>query len=291
MVYTIENDHLTLLVDSLGAQMMHICSRDGREYLWQGDPAYWSDRAPTLFPFIGRLTRDSYQYQGTVYPMGIHGFAAGQDFTCRVQEKDKLVLKLTDNEQTRKQYPFALSLEIGFQLVGSQVQISYAVKNRSRQVMPFGIGGYPGFRVPLDDGEDFTDSVVEFAGGCQPDRIGFTPQVYLSGQDEAYPLEEGKYLPLCHDLFDQDAIILKNMSREVTLRSKVSSHGVTVSYPEMSYLGLWHWPETDAPYLCIEPWTSLPARQDVVEDFGCKSDLIHLLPGKTYTNTWSITIF
>lgn len=291
MVYTIENDHLTLSVDSLGTQMMHICSRDGREYLWQGDPAYWSDRAPTLFPFIGRQTRDSYQYRGTVYPMGIHGFAAGQDFTCRVQEKDKLVLELTDNEQTRNQYPFAFSLEIGFQLMGSQVQISYAVKNRSRQVMPFGIGGHPGFRVPLDDGEDFTDYVVEFAGGCQPDRVGFTPQVYLSGQDEAYPLEEGKYLPLCHDLFDQDAIILKNMSREVTLRSKVSSHGVTVSYPEMSYLGLWHWPETDAPYLCIEPWTSLTARQDVVEDFGCKSDLIHLLPGKTYTNTWSITIF
>lgn len=291
MVYTIENDHLTLSVDSLGTQMMHICSRDGREYLWQGDPAYWSDRAPTLFPFIGRQTRDSYQYRGTVYPMGIHGFAAGQDFTCQVQEKDKLVLELTDNEQTRNQYPFAFSLEIGFQLMGSQVQISYAVKNRSRQVMPFGIGGHPGFRVPLDDGEDFTDYVVEFAGGCQPDRVGFTPQVYLSGQDEAYPLEEGKYLPLCHDLFDQDAIILKNMSREVTLRSKVSSHGVTVSYPEMSYLGLWHWPETDAPYLCIEPWTSLTARQDVVEDFGCKSDLIHLLPGKTYTNTWSITIF
>ena len=175
--------------------------------------------------------------------------------------------------------------------MGSQVQISYGVKNRSRQVMPFGIGGHPGFRVPLDDGEDFTDYVVEFAGGCQPDRIGFTPQVYLSGQDEAYSLEDGKYLSLRHDLFDQDAIILKNMSREVTLRSRVSSHGVTVSYPEMSYLGLWHWPKTDAPYLCIEPWTSLPARQDVVEDFGCKSDLIHLLPGKTYTNIWSITIF
>lgn len=132
MVYTIENDHLTLSVDSLGAQMMHICSRDGREYLWQGDPAYWSDRAPTLFPFIGRLTRDSYQYQGTVYTMGIHGFAAGQDFACQVQEKNRLVLELVDNEQTRKQYPFAFSLEIGFQLVGSQVQISYGVKNRSR---------------------------------------------------------------------------------------------------------------------------------------------------------------
>ena len=57
MVHTIENEQLTLSVDSMGAQMMHICSRDGREYLWQGDPAYWPDRAPTLFPFIGRLTQ------------------------------------------------------------------------------------------------------------------------------------------------------------------------------------------------------------------------------------------
>ena len=291
MNYKISNSKLSVEISSKGGELRSIQDTEGKEYLWQGDPAYWSDRAPTLFPFIGRLTRDSYQYQGTVYTMGIHGFAAGQDFACQVQEKNRLVLELVDNEQTRKQYPFAFSLEIGFQLVGSQVQISYGVKNRSRQVMPFGIGGHPGFRVPLDDGEDFTDYVVEFAGGCQPDRIGFTPQVYLSGQDEAYSLEDGKYLSLRHDLFDQDAIILKNMSREVTLRSRVSSHGVTVSYPEMSYLGLWHWPKTDAPYLCIEPWTSLPARQDVVEDFGCKSDLIHLLPGKTYTNIWSITIF
>lgn len=123
--------------------------------------------------------------------MGIHGFAAGQDFACRVQEKDRLVLELTDNEQTRRQYPFAFSLEIGFRLTDSRVQISYEVKNRSRQVMPFGIGGHPGFRVPLDDGEAFTDYVVEFSEVCRPDRVGFTSQVYLSGQDEAYPLEGG----------------------------------------------------------------------------------------------------
>ena len=59
----------------------------------------------------------------------------------------------------------------------------------------------------------------------------------------------------------------------------------------MPYLGMWHVPNTDAPYLCIEPWSSLPARQNVVEDFACKSDLIQLGPGKTYINTWSITIF
>lgn len=288
---TLENSRLRLTVDSLGAQMMSLQTMDGREYLWQGDPRYWCDRAPVLFPFVGRLTGNSYRYGGQVYSMGIHGFAAHQDFSCLCPKPNRLVLQLTDNGETREQYPFAFSLNIIYELIDNRVQVTYQVENSGTGILPFGIGGHPGFRVPLEEGEQFDDYVLEFTGGCQPDRVGFTPQVFLSGQDQAYPLKEGKYLPLRHDLFDQDAVILKNMSREVTLRSRLSPHGVQVSYPDMPYLGLWHMPNTDAPYLCIEPWSSLPARQDVVEDFACKSDLIQLGPGKTYVNTWSITIF
>ena len=87
-----------------------------------------------------------------------------------------------------------------------------------------------------------------------------------------------------------DAIILKNMDREITLRSKISHRGVCVSYPDMAYLGIWHWPKTDAPYVCIEPWTSLPGREEAMEDLSHKSDLIHLEPGKTYENTMTVTI-
>ena len=112
--------------------------------------------------------------------------------------------------------------------------------------------------------------------------------MYLSNVDTRYPLEDDCRIHLQHDLFDDDAIILKNMCREITLKS--AKHFIQVSYPQMAYLGIWHWPKTDAPYVCIEPWTSLPSRQDIVEDFACKSDLIHLLPGKTYENTWTITI-
>lgn len=288
---TLENSRLRLTVDSLGAQMMSLQTLDGREYLWQGDPRYWCDRAPVLFPFVGRLTGNSYRYGGQVYSMGIHGFAAHQDFSCLCPKPNRLVLQLTDNGETREQYPFAFSLNIIYELIDNRVQVTYQVENSGTGMLPFGIGGHPGFRVPLEEGEQFDDYILEFTGGCQPDRVGFTPQVFLSGQDQPYPLKEGKYLSLRHDLFDEDAVILKNMSREVTLRSRISPHGVQVSYPDMPYLGLWHMPNTDAPYLCIEPWSSLPARQDVVEDFACKSDLIQLGPGKTYVNTWSITIF
>lgn len=291
MLITIENSCLQVTVDTLGAQMMSIRSCEGVEYLWQGDPKYWGDRAPTLFPFIGRLTNDRYQYRGKVYPMEIHGFAAASQFAPVEQTNDRLVLELRSNAVTLKQYPFQFCLKITYQLREKTVEVSYRVSNLSQATMPFGIGGHPGFRVPLADGETFDDYTLEFSQACQPDRVGFTPTVYLSGHDEPYPLVEGKCLPLRHDMFDEDAVILKNMAREITLRSKVSARAVKVSYPDMPYLGIWHWPKTDAPYVCIEPWTSLPARQDIVEEFTCKSDLIHLAPGRVFDTTWTISVF
>lgn len=290
MLLTIQNGTLSLTVDTLGAEMMSLRSSN-TEYLWQGDPQYWSDRAPTLFPFIGRLTNNRYQFQGKTYPMGIHGFAAQSEFTPEEHSLDRLVLTLDSSLLTLVQYPFDFTLLVIYQLKENILEITYRIQNRSTVTMPFGIGGHPGFRVPLEEDECFEDYILEFSQACQPDRVGFTPTVFLSGHDEAYALEEGKYLPLRHDLFNEDAVVLKNIAREVTLRSKASSHRITVSYPQMSYLGLWHWPNTDAPYVCIEPWTSLPARQDVVEEFSCKSDLVQLEPGEIYENTWSITIF
>lgn len=76
----------------------------------------------------------------------------------------------------------------------------------------------------------------------------------------------------------------------MSLCSEKTGKSVTVAYPQMPYLGIWHMPHTDAPYVCIEPWASLPSRQDVVEELSCKSDLIHLAPGAKYENQWSITI-
>lgn len=290
MIHTIQNDYLTVAVAEHGAELRSIRDAQGTEYLWQGDPKYWGDRSPMLFPFIGRLTNNSYKYMGKTYPMGIHGFAAASNFSVAEQGRDRIVLELADSPATREQYPFAFTLRITYALQDKTLQVSYRVENRDSKSMPFGIGGHPGFNVPLVAGEKFEDYELEFACPCQPDRVGFSPAVYLNGHDEAYPLRENRFIALQHELFDEDAIILKNMAREVTLRSKVSGKGVKVSYPDMPYLGIWHWPQTDAPYVCIEPWSSLPSRQDVVEEFSCKSDLIQLVPGKCYESAWSVSL-
>lgn len=289
MRIVLKNDELFLTLDTHGAQMLSLI-KDGIEHLWQGDPKYWPDRAPVLFPFIGRLWRNAYSYKGKTYRMGIHGFAAQSEFALLEQTEESVVLSLTGDAVTLASYPFGFKLDIAYRLIKNTVRIIYSVYNLGIAEMPFGIGGHPGFRVPWDETEQFEDYYLEFENPCRPVRIGFTPALYLSGSDEQYPLEDGKRLLLEHELFDDDAIVLKNVDHTITLRSKKNRRSVTVTYQQMPYLGIWHTPNSDAPYVCIEPWSSLPGRQDIVEEFSAKADLIQLASGQTYRNTWSITI-
>ncbi len=77
--------------------------------------------------------------------MGIHSFDTTWEFMLVVQEKNRLVLELRSSEKTRKRYPFEFCLRVIFALEGSAVGIFYHVENLSREGMPFGIDGHPGF--------------------------------------------------------------------------------------------------------------------------------------------------
>ena len=288
MLITIKNDKITLSADTLGAQLMSI--KGDCEYLWQGDPAYWRNRAPNLFPFIARLTDGAYTYMGKRYEMPNHGFAGKLEFEAKAEES-RVVFTLNANDETREMYPFNFVYEVIYELVDNKVLITYAVENKDDKRIYFAVGGHPGFCVPLEDGKNFEDYYLEFSAPTTPDRVGFSPSVFLNGKDEQYPLQDGTVLPLKHELFDDDAIILKNMAREVSLKANGGKHGLTVTYPDMPYLGIWHRPKSDAPYVCIEPWSSLPSREGIVEEFTCKSDLLHLDAGNRYENVWSVTLF
>ena len=79
MIYTLENDSLKVQVNSHGGELWSIQTKDGAEYLWQGDAAYWKDRALNLFPYIARLTEGKYMLDGKTYEMPIHGFVNSSD--------------------------------------------------------------------------------------------------------------------------------------------------------------------------------------------------------------------
>lgn len=289
-LHKIENKKMSVTVNEYGAQMWSVKGADGVEYLWQGDPAYWSDRAISIFPYVARLTEGSYSMDGKVYQMGIHGFAAGSRFAVAKQESDCLVLELEDSEATYTQYPRHFLLRHIYRLKENTLEISFEVENRDAKKMYFGIGGHPGFNVPLAEGKKFEDYQLRFGAACTPVKVEFSEDCFVTGQETPFELEEGKILKLQHNLFDHDAIVLKGMDSTVTLECEDDSHKVTVSYPQMPYLGFWHMPKTDAPYVCIEPWCSLPAKKDQITVFEEQEDLICVEPGESYKNIWTITI-
>lgn len=290
MLCTIENEIMRVTVNDLGAQLWSVLGRDGTQYLWQGDAAYWADRALTIFPYVARLWQGRYQLDGCEYAMPIHGFAPTSVFALAEKTPTRMVFELTDSEETAAQYPRRFLFRVVYELDGAKLTVRYEVENRGEKRMYFGLGGHPGFNVPLEAGLAFEDYALCFGAPCAPQRVGFTPDCFVSGEDEPFPLEDGVRLPLRHSLFDEDAIVLRDMAREVTLTAKNGTRGVRVSYPDMPYLGVWHWPGTDAPYVCIEPWSSLPARHGSVVQMEKQKDLITAEPGECYTNTWCIEL-
>jgi len=286
----IKNEFLTVEMDYMGAELMSLRSADGVEYLWQGDPAYWGGRAPILFPWVGRLFGGQYRYGGKTYELGIHGFARKQKFLCTARSENSVTLILDANKETKAQYPFLFRFSVTYTLREKTLEVTFGVTNTGVEPMYFAWGGHPGFNVPLTEGETMEDYSLEFSDSCNPEQVLFSAENVLVDGFRPYPLEEGKRLQLRHSLFDEDAIFLTHMAKEITLRGRKSGRGVTLTYPEMKYLGLWHMPKTDAPFVCIEPWSSLPGREGVTEDISCRSDLLTAAPGETKKTTWSIRI-
>ena len=290
MLYTIHNSAMTVTIDSLGAQLQSITAADGTEYLWNGDPAYWSGRAPILFPYVGRLTEDRFAFGGKEYGMSRHGFARATEFSLVTQGREHVTLHMEDTAKSRESYPFAFHFDVSYVLEDSTLVVVYATENMDTKTMFFGLGGHPGFRVPLEAGKTFTDYRLTFAEPCRPWQVLLSDNYMISGHEKPYPLENGVDMPLRHDLFDHDAIILKNFARCVTLSAGEGTRGLTLACPKMRYMGVWHMPETDAPYVCLEPWVSLPSREGVVEDLSQQFDLNSHAPRHRYENRSTETI-
>ena len=290
-MFIIENDQLTVTISPVGAELRSIRSKQtGIEYLWQGDPAYWRDHAPNLFPFVGRLFEGRYLYEGTSYSMGMHGFLWKSETEAEQTAADCCAFILTDSPETRKRYPFRFCLRMEYFLEGNTVHIRFQVENRGRNTMYCGFGGHPGFNLPMENGLTFEDYSIIFPEVSSCNVVELSSNVLPTGK-RPYSLEDGYRLPLRHDLFAQDAVILTDCPRQLTLGSDRGKHGVTLCFPDMKYVGFWHRPNLEAPLVCIEPWSVLPGRDGVLEDITTMPDMTEITPGQTAVNQWSIEVF
>ena len=259
MNHTIANQTLSVTISERGAALMSI--RGETEYLWQGDPAFWEDRAPNIFPYVGRLNDERYTVDGREYRLPIHGFAQHSIFSMIKNTGSSIVLELTETKQTLTQYPYQFSFHVEYRLLDNCLHIMFHVHNRSRQRMYFGLGGHPGFNVPMEAGKTFEDYQLRFDPPCEPLRVRFTPDGFCNGKETPFPLRNGCLLPLSHELFDEDAVVLRSASHSVTLAAEGGRRGVRIISPQMRYIGFWHTPEAARPF-CLHRAVVLPPRNE-----------------------------
>ncbi len=280
---TLKNEVMTVTISELGAEIQAVTAH-GTEYFWNGDPAWWSGRAPVLFPICGRVLNNQYRYEGKTYEMFCHGFAKLSEFAVESLTDTQVVLLLRDNEETRAQYPFAFEFRITYTLDGDRLVTKYDIYNPMEDtVLPASVGsheayatpeGIPAYELVFEKEEPLDSYVVSDCG--------------LEHNTYAVEAPNG-VLPLKDEFFAIDALVFRNLkSEEITLRNRTTGRGVKVNYKGAETLLIWSKP--GAPFVCIEPWCGFPDWCDFTGTFTEKDGMRMIQPKDTYTAEHTITL-
>ena len=292
MIYTIQNECLTVQVEDLGAQLASIRTPDGAEYLWQGDPAIWARRAPILFPFIGRLREGTYWLNGTPYAISTHGFARDMVFSPVEQGADHIALQITDTPETRKVYPFSFALTVTYTLEGNRLIKSHRVENRSAGELLYELGAHDGFRAPIEPGASMAGYAVRLPGVETVRFYGMDEALMLTPKGEQTTLEDGR-LPLTPSTYGLDTMTLDAPAEgTAVLVDETGTPRVSVEFRDFPYLGIWTADKPfDTGYVCIEPWSTLPDGTFVGRELGDKAGVRRLAPGESEVLSYTTTIY
>lgn len=285
----LENEHMEALVALHGAELQRLRRKDlDQDYLWQGDPAYWGKHSPILFPIVGGLNQDRYTHHGKTYQLSRHGFARDREFRLLEQGPDRLRLELRSDAQSLKVYPFEFRLELDYTLLATGLKVSFLVENPASAVMYFSLGAHPAFRLPLETGLSYTDYAIRFE---EPETLPRWPlEGNLISQHPEPFLEHSDRIPLSHELFAADAVVLKHpRSRWIELSSPQGSRGLRMQLAGFPFLGLWSAPK--APFVCLEPWYGLADSVGHDGELSHKEGIQRLDPGGRFACSYQLEVF
>ncbi|MDI9206895.1 aldose 1-epimerase family protein [Ligilactobacillus saerimneri] len=291
MTVTIENDYLKVTIGLKGAQPQSIWNKGTEtEYLWQGDERYWKWQAPQLFPIIGKLKNDTMFVDGKAFHMQQHGFGRHTQFMVVAQTPTQVTLALTDNATTRTMFPYKFRLEITYHLQRNKLQVQYRVENRDKQAIYFSLGGHPGFNVPLQKNQKFTDYQVELSGPYN--EINLDPFSGLARPAQKVAGNQTQWT-LTRQAFANDAHIYEFADRKasVALFDRKRTAGVRISSTNVRYWGVWSTYPAAGPFVCIEPWWGIDDTVTTDQDFTHKFANNMLAIGAKFAGDYTIAIY
>jgi len=288
MRYTIENDVLRVVIDSLGAEIVSVTDlRHNRECVWTGNAEWWKRHTPILFPIVGALWHGTMRHEGKEYRMSQHGFARDMEFEAVEVNDNSAEFILRSNPDTKEKYPFDFELRIKHSLDKESLTTKWTVSNIGAEEMHFQIGGHPAYMLPnIDDNEEVA-GYIDLIG---TDRYNLT-QIESEGCVAPGNIPfQGDRLIITHDTFRNDAIIFEQVCPKEVVMCDRNNTPVLTFTSGCPALGIWapH-KEIHAPFVCIEPWWGRTDRTGYSGEFKDKEYMNPLLPATSQSGEWTVT--
>ncbi|WP_160726201.1 aldose 1-epimerase family protein [Bacillus sp. USDA818B3_A] len=280
----IENDWLLVEITHQGAEVRKVKhKKNGLDYMWTGDKAYWGRVSPVLFPIVGRLKEDRYQIDGRTYEMPQHGFLRDVEFEVEEQTTTGVSFSFTSGGRYLHVYPYDFKAIIRYELNEDTLAVRWEIVNENKKEMYFSIGAHPAFKVPLFENEAIEDYNLYFTPA--PDKNVIEYELKDSLIYEKGKANNLSSIQLKDSLFAHDALVFSHID-QVKLESKNSEHGVVVSFEGFPFVGIWSkYSDTDgemAPFVCIEPWYGIADTFDTTGNFKEKYGINNLKPRETF---------
>jgi len=246
---TISNEFLTATFSKTGAELKSLKSKN-QEFIWNGDPKFWTGSSPVLFPICSGLKDDEFIYEGKTYTMQKHGFARRTEFEVESVGQNTATFLLSSQKAPRDNYPFEYEFRIIYTLQGKKLSVEYNIRNLTDGNMYFSVGAHEAYFCPEGiENYEIVFEKEENLDAYQLDGPLLTDATKSFGQNT-------NILSLCNELFENDCLIFKNLnSRSVNLVNKTTDQKIKVDFEGFDYLLVWTVP--GAPFVCIEPWCGI----------------------------------
>lgn len=292
METTIKSSDLTVKSKTAGAELTSIVA-DGIEYLWQALPGFWPAQAPVCFPIVGSLRNDRAECgAGEIKNIPRHGFVKGMEFEIGAVQDDCVAYVLNSTDETKAMYPYDFSFTMAYKVEGRTLSFIYKVKNTGDVVMPFHVGGHPGFRCPLLEGEAFEDYEIQFEKEEQANLMYPMKEspALLDDANRRMILDNEKALKLDHGYFHNDGLFFDKLnSRSLKYVNPKTGKGLFFDFPQCTNLVLWTMAKP-AEYICIEPWIGMCTCSADDDVFEHKANIQYCEPGEEKEYIVNITV-
>ena len=283
---TIAGAELSAAINPHGAELSSLTDADGRELMTDADPAFWTGRAPILFPIVGAVADDMIVVDGVHHPLPKHGFARRRDFVVIAAEPTRAVFRLTDDEETRAAFPFAFRLELVFAIERATLTMTATIGNPGDVPLPASFGFHPAFAWPLPYGAPREDHRITFEQE-EPEALRVLDAQGLVADAQRPTFVARRTLPLRDALFERDALIWDAVrSRSVTYGADTGPQ-LEVAF-DAPMLGVWTKP--GARYICIEPWHGIASPAGFAGEFRDKPGVFEVAPGGEKRIAMSVTL-